>query len=295
MAGSSGYLRQLANVATLQNKGFEFSMDARIIDTKDFKWNIDFAISADKNKITKLYDDMNELYKLGGYSNNEIQREGNLFVGQSINNIYVYEFNKIAQESDMNYVNSLDLGSRIVKPGDILPLDRNKDDKIDDKDRYAVGNTDPDFYGGISTALSYKGISLNVNSVYSVGARRISYLYETLMNGYGTSAAHKDMAQRWMPDNTNTTIPRAYSDGGRFGLGEVDQAIQNASFFRISTITLSYTLPAKLLNTLKIDNLKFYLTGNNLFTFTKYKGFDPEGGDWYPSSKMYVAGLNFSF
>jgi TonB-linked SusC/RagA family outer membrane protein len=295
MAGSSGYSTQLANVGLMENKGVELSIDADLIDARDFKWDLGFTLSANKNKITKLYDNMDVLYKLGGYSNNEIQREGNLFVGESINNIYVYKFDKIAQDEDMNYVNSLDLGSRIVKPGDILPLDRDGNGIINDNDRYIVGNTDPDFYGGIHTSFSYKDISLNVIGTYSVGADRISYLYENLMSGKGASAAHEDMKNRWTPENTNTNIPRAYSEGGRFGLNEVDWAVQDASFFRLSVVTLSYKLPAKWLDAVKIDNLRLYVTANNLATFSKYKGFDPEGGDWYPTSKMYVVGLNLTF
>ena len=295
MSGSSGYQRQLANLGSMENKGVEFSVNTNIIDTKDFKWDMSFNISADRNKITRLYDDMDAIYNLGGYSNNEIQREGNLFVGKSINNIYVYKFDKIAQESDMGYVNSLDLSSRIVKPGDILPLDKDGNGRIDDADRSVVGSTDPDFYGGITTSLSYKGFALNVAANYSVGAEKNSYLYEMLMGGHGASAAHRDIANRWTPENTNTNIARAYSEGGRYGYGDVDWAVQDASYLRLSVITLSYSLPNKWLSPLKIDNLRFYVTGNNLVTFTKYKGFDPEGGDWYPTSKMYVFGLNLSF
>ncbi|MDR0799662.1 MAG: TonB-dependent receptor, partial [Dysgonamonadaceae bacterium] len=300
-AGSSGYLRELANVGAMENKGIEISVNANLVETRDFSWGGGLTFSSARNKITRLYDGVETVWKLGGYSNNEIQREGNLFVGESINNIYVYKFDRIVQESDMDYVNSLDLGNRIVKPGDILPEDRDHNGIINDKDRYVVGNTDPDFYGGIHTTLAYKGLSLNVVTTYSVGADRISYLYETLMDNSGLLSTHEDMKNRWTPENTNTNIPRAYNLGdwgllgGRYGVGETDWAVQDASFFRISTMTLAYNFPTTLINKAKIGSLRVYVTGNNLFTFTKYKGFDPEGGDWYPTSKMYVVGLNLSF
>ena len=294
-APSYGYLRQLSNVGSMQNKGVEISANANVLDIAGFTWNLGGTLSFAKNKVTSLYDDKTTLWKLGGYSNNEIQRTENLFVGESINNIYVYQFDRIVQESDADYISSIDWGDHIVRPGDPIPVDRNNDHKINDLDRYIVGNTDPDFYGGVNTELAYKGLSFSVNGVYSVGARRISSLYESLMTGKGTTAAHIDMLDRWTPENTNTRIPRAYSDGGRYSLTEMDWAIQDASFFRISTMTLAYNIPSRWLEKVKIGSLRLYVTGNNLFTFTKYKGFDPEGGDWYPTSKMWVVGLNLSF
>ncbi len=294
-APSSGYLTKIDNVGALENKGIEFAVNASPVKTDKWHWDISLNVAADKNKITKLYGDVTEIYNLGGYSNNEIQREGNLFLGQPLNTIYVYKFDRIVQESDMEYVNSLELGSRIVKPGDILPLDKDNNSIINDLDRYVVGSKDPDFYGGASTSIGYGGLELNVNATYSVGAERISYLYETLINSTGTSGAHADLAYRWTPENTNTNIPRAYSDGGRFGLYEVDWSVQDASFFRLSEITLSYNIPKNILSPVKIANLRIYATGNNLFTFTNYKGYDPDSGDWYPSSKMYVIGMNIGF
>ena len=95
--------------------------------------------------------------------------------------------------------------------------------------------------------------------------------------------------------NTNTDIPRAYSESGRFGIGEVDWAVQDASFFRLSAVTLSYTFPRAWMKQVYAENLRLYVTGNNLVTATKYKGFDPESGDWYPSSRMWVVGVNLSF
>lgn len=294
-APTSGYLTKIDNVGAMENRGVEFSLNGSIIDTKDFTWNASFNIASARNKVTKLYGDVTEIYNLGGYSNNEIQREGNLFLGQPINTIYVYQFDRIVQESDMPYVNSLQMGSRIVKPGDALPKDRDGNGIINDLDRYAYGKKDPDFYGGISTNIQYKGIALNIQTTFSKGAHRVSYLYETLMGGVGNSAAHKDMLNRWTPTNTNTNVPRAYSEGGRFNLGEMDWAIQDASFFRLSDVTISYTLPKSILSFVKLDNFRLYITGNNLVLVTPYKGYDPESGDWYPSSRMFIVGLNLSF
>lgn len=292
---SSGYLDQLANVGTLRNRGIEFSINATPIRTKDWNWNIGFNISADRNKIIKLDGQAQEIYKLGGMSNNEIQTEGNLFVGESLNTIYMYLFDRIIQESDMDYVNSLELGSRTAQPGDILPLDRDHNGIINDKDRTVVGVKDPKFYGGIHTTVSWKGLELTLVGNYSYGAKKTSFLYNSLVTSDGRSVAHKDILNRWTPENTNTLIPRAYHAFSGFGYGSTSLCLQDASFFRLSSATLAYTFPRKLINKIYLDNLRIYFTGSNLFTATKYKGFDPETGDWYPNMRMYVVGLNISF
>lgn len=292
---SSGYLDQLANVGTLRNRGIEFSINATPIRTKVWNWNIGFNISADRNKIIKLDGQAQEIYKLGGMSNNEIQTEGNLFVGESLNTIYMYLFDRIIQESDMDYVNSLELGSRTAQPGDILPLDRDHNGIINDKDRTVVGVKDPKFYGGIHTTVSWKGLELTLVGNYSYGAKKTSFLYNSLVTSDGRSAAHKDILNRWTPENTNTLIPRAYHAFSGFGYGSTSLCLQDASFFRLSSATLAYTFPRKLINKIYLDNLRIYFTGSNLFTATKYRGFDPETGDWYPNTRMYVVGLNISF
>ena len=295
LSPSFGYSYRLDNVGTLENKGIEFAFDIAFVKTRDWNWTFGFNIATAKNKIVELYDGVQEIYNLGGWSNNEIQRTGNLFVGQSINSIYVYEFDRIIQESDMDYVNSLDVGGRVVNPGDMLPRDRDGNGIINDADRYVVGNTDPDFYGGIHTELSWRGLELQVVTTYSYGARRISGLYESLVSSYGTSAAHADLANRWTPKNTDTRIPRAYSESGRFNVWELDWGIQDASFFKISSITLSYTFPQRWMDAIRFDHLRIYFTASNPFCFTHYKGWDPESGDAYPSSRMFVGGLNVSF
>ena len=75
----------------------------------------------------------------------------------------------------------------------------------------------------------------------------------------------------------------------------MDFSVQDASYLRLSTMTLAYTLPKKLVNTMKLDNVRFYTTASNVFCWTPYKGYDPETGDWYPPTRMFVFGLNVSF
>jgi len=291
----TGFNNTIANVGAMTNKGFEFTANARIIKRKDFNWNVSGNISFTKNKVTKLFGDVKAIYSYGGFTSSEIQRTGNLFVGESINNIYVWKYDKIVQEKDMDKISKMNLAGRTVRPGDIMVVDTDGNNIINDEDRYVVGNTDPKFYGGFSTDFKYRGIGLNAIFTYSQGLRRISGRYEGMINSSGLSVAHKDMLNRWTPQNTNTNIPRAYAASGRFGFGEVDWGVQDASFLRLSVLTLSYDLPAILLSKINISNVQIYATGNNVFCATKYKGFDPEGGDNYPTSRMFVTGIRLDF
>lgn len=295
LSTTTGFNNIISNVGALENKGVEVAVNARIIEKGDFTWSVSGNISSAKNKVTKLYGDVTAIYNKGGYTGVEIQREGNLFLGKSLNSIYVYKFDKIAQASDMDRVAEMDLGGRTVRPGDVLPVDRDDNGIINDDDRYVVGSKDPKFYGGFSSDLTFKNFSLNTVFTYNYGAKRISYLYEGFMNGSGMSAAHTDMLDRWTPQHTNTDVPRAYNGGGRYSLGDVDWGVQDASFLRLSALTLAYTVPKEILNKAKIQNLRIYFTGSNLFVATKYKGYDPEGGDDYPMSRMFVTGINLGF
>ena len=179
----------------------------------------------------------------------------------------------------------------------MLPKDQNGDGYINDADRVVCGSSDPLFYGGLSTALSWKGLSLDIFCNYSYGGKQISWLYEGLLNtaGMPVGTAHVDILDRWTPENPSNTIPRAAYIGGRYSRSETSLALQDASFFRVSNVTLSYTFPAQLTRKAFIENLRLYVTGNNLLTFTKYKGYDPEMGDYYPATRMYVVGLNITF
>jgi TonB-dependent starch-binding outer membrane protein SusC len=291
LSPSAGFRDVIANVGAMQNRGVEVSLNATVIRKKDLVWSLSGNISSASNKITQLFGDVKAILNRGGFTGNEIQREGNIFLNKSLNSIYVYR-HKIAQDSDMDYVASLDLGGRTVRPGDILPIDIDQNGIINNDDRVIVGTRDPKFYGGFTSDLRYKNFSLNAVFTYNYGAKRISPLYERYMNGTGMSAAHEDMLDRWTPTNTNTNIPRALNVGGRYSISEVELGVQDASFIRLSALTLAYTLPATLLTKVKMQNVRLYVTGSNLFLISAYKGYDPESGDDFPMSRMIVTGIN---
>lgn len=298
---TSGFNSALANIGAIENKGIEFSLNARVIEARDFQWNISANISADKNKVTQFYGKNDAIYKIDADRN--LQKEGNLFLGESRNTIYIWRTGGIAQEVDMDRLKNIDFSGRQVNPGDLYPLDVNDDKVIDDKDRVIVGSPDPKFYGGFSTDFSYKGLTLNAVFNYSYGARKLSPYYETLITSRGTSIASVDLVDRWSPENTDAKFPRPiYNDPtdtgtmyyNAYSASQMDFSVQDASFLRLSTLSLAYTFPKNIVEKMKLGSLRVYSTISNVFCLTPYKGYDPETGDWYPPTRMFVFGLNVS-
>ncbi|MDR0574073.1 MAG: TonB-dependent receptor [Tannerella sp.] len=296
---TSGFSEAIENVGTIENKGIEFTVDAKIIHTRDWDWNVSANFSADKNKVTQLYDNVNAIYKYDDYGS--LTKTDNLFLDQPRNVIYILKTGGIAQQNDMSRLNQTDWNGRNVNPGDLYPQDINNDNKITDlDDRVIIGSADPKFYGGFSTELIYNDLSLNAVFNYSYGAKKLSYMYESLITSVGRGPASIDLLDRWSPENTGAKNPRPILNEpgvnyNAYSASNLDHSVQDGSFLRLSTLTLAYTLPRQWTNTLKANNLRIYTTASNVFCLTPYKGYDPETGDWYPPTRMFTFGVNLTF
>lgn len=292
---TTGYKETIENIGAIENKGIEFALNANLLETRDWNWNFSATFSMDKNKVTKLYGSTGVVYNVDGDRN--IQKEGNLFIGESRNTLYMWKTGGIAQAVDMERLKLINWNDINVNPGDLYPLDVNGDKEINQNDRVVIGSTDPKFYGGFSTDLSWKGLALNAVFSYSYGAKKLSPWYESLIGSTGTSKASTDLLDRWTPENTDAKFPRVIAgvDYARYNAGQMDFSVQKASFLRLSALTLSYNLPKKVLDSMKVNNLRVYATGTNLFCLTDYNGYDPETGDWYPPTRMWTFGVNLAF
>jgi TonB-linked SusC/RagA family outer membrane protein len=292
---TTGYGETIENIGAIENKGLEFALNANVLKTQNWDWNVAATLSMDKNKVTQLYGSTGVVYNVDGDRN--IQKEGNLFLGESRNTIYIWRTGGIAQVTDMAYLNTINWNGYHVNPGDLYPLDDNEDDEIDQNDRVVIGSTDPKFYGGFSTDLSWKGLSLNAIFSYSYGAKKLSPWYETLIGSTGTSVASTDLLDRWTPENTTAAFPRVVAgfDYNRYSISQMDFSVQKASFLRLSALTLAYNFPKETLDAMKLNNLRVYATGSNIFCLTNYNGYDPETGDWYPPTRMWTFGVNLAF
>ena len=125
----------------------------------------------------------------------------------------------------------------------------------------------------------------------------MSPYYESLITSVGSSTASIDLLDRWTPENTDAKFPRVITgvDYNHYSANSMDFSVQDASFLRLSTLTLAYTFPKSIIDKMKLSNLRVYATGSNLFCWTNYNGYDPETGDWYPPTRMYVFGINLAF
>ena len=298
---TSGFSTAYDNIGAINNKGVEFSMNAKLIQNKDFQWNLSANISADRNEVTQLFVDTKAIYNIDDDRN--VGKEGNLFIGESRNNIYSWRTGGIAQVYDMDRLKEINF-PRTVNPGDLYPEDVTGDGEVNQYDMVVIGSTDPKFYGGFSTDFTYKGITLNAVFNYSYGAKKLSPYYESLISSTGKSIASVDLVDRWSPENPNARFPRPiYNDPqdgetnayNAFSAGQMDFAVQDASYLRLSSLSLAYTFPSRMVEKMKLGSLRVYTTASNLFCWTPYKGYDPETGDWYPPTRMFVLGLNISF
>jgi len=292
---SFGYDYQVANVGELANKGIEFSFNALIVNSKDFQWRISGNIAHDKNTVKKLVNGVDVLWNGGDI----MSRDGNLFVGESLNTFYAFKAEKIAQQADMERINDMTFyNGYIVHPGDILPADLDGDGKITaENDMAIVGKADPKFYGGFTTNFAYKHLALHAVFTYSYGAKKFNGQWDALMDGSASfTPASIEQLNRWTPDNTHTDVPRAYRGNkyNRFGYGSTDWAMLDASFVRLAALNLTYNFPSKAIGSF-LNNLSVYASGNNLFLITPYKGYDPEAGEGYPLTRSFTLGVNLSF
>lgn len=299
MPVTTGYLNMYTNVGELQNKGIEIAIGGRIID-KDVKWDVDFNWSKNINKLTQLYGGLTERI-----NNVSSPLDAGWWVGEPLGTIYTYRHEGIWQWNDdpelMDTMKDGRVGGDRFYPGENKLADLDNDGVITGTDREIVGYTDPKGYGGFSTNISYKNFSLNAafNYVYGNKIFNRSYHEYTLGAGYGWTNMMTDQLNRWSVENQGGEIPRAHSTNlDRMLISS--RLMQNGSYLRMKAVTLAYDFPQKLIRPMFMSNLRLYITGENLFTITKFKGGDPESPgtvefETYPNSKAVIFGLNVSF
>lgn len=292
------------NAAKVQNKGYEFAIGYRN-KIKDFKYDISGNISQVKNEVQKLTPGVDYIEE-NGMNVRGTLRPIRSEVGQPIYSYYVYQSTGLFQTQTQadNYLNAK--GEKLqpnAKPGDLIFADRNGDGIINDKDRYFAGSAFPKISYGASLRVEYKGLDLSVVTQGVAGLKvfngmKLSVLKPT--QGYNMST---EILNAWTPENPNSNIPRvSLSDTNRnFGTTS-DWYLEDASYIRFKDITLGYTFGNTLAKRMGINGFRVYATAYNLFTITKYSGFDPEliassGIDQgsYPTPKTYIIGVNLNF
>jgi len=277
----TGYSSILDNLGETSNKGIEITVNTSNIVTKNFTWESTINYSANKNKILDIYGDKKS--DLGN----------RWFIGQPIGVIYDYKLEAIWQTGE-----DASKQDPTAKPGDLKFADINGDSKISaDSDKVILGQTTPKWIGGFTNTFAYKNWHLNIFIQTVQGVMKndpdLNYVDET-----GRRNTPVDVGY-WTPENKSNTRP-ALSYFNTRGYGYPS----NASYTRLKDVTLSYTMSQKLVEALKLGGLTVYASGRNLYTWTKWIGWDPENnysgrgsGDWtnnYPETRSFILGINVS-
>ncbi len=293
--GTTGFARQFRNVGALENKGFEFVLNTQNA-VGQFKWNTSFNIATNKNRVTNIQGQIIE----GGISNMNRVTEG-----QPIGVFFTREYAGVnpANGDALFYKNTTNADGT---------LDRTTvtNNGYNSAQRVVVGNPNPKFVGGITNTFSYKGLDLSVffNGVFGNDVNFYGVGQYSSANGIYEDNQTTDQLDAWTPDNRNTIVPQArylITNGSQ----PSSRYIYDGSYVRLRTLTFGYTLPKSLINRIKLDRVRVYVSGMNLATFTKYKGWDPEvnsdsftsnfaqGNDFYtpPQPRTLLVGLNVGF
>ncbi len=310
LPGYIGVSSILDNVGSIENKGLEIMIGGDPVVTSNFRWNTTLNVTVNRNKVLDLGPNEELTYRpsYGGYN---LGRFMVLRVGEPYGTMTGWEYLgvwKTAQDAEARSYGQL--------PGDPHYLDVNKDGVVDNDDRTIIGNGYPKFTYGWSNRLTYRNFDL---SMLFIGMQGVD-LFNTLRIRResfweGVSPVVND---RWTPQNEDTDVPGmidgAYREAQElqnkiFIAGETSRWVEDASFFRLKTITLSYNFSPNLMQSIGFNKIRVYVSAVNLFTITKYTGYDPEVAqfaNWgdavigvdlsaYPPAKTYTFGAELTF
>ena len=292
------------NAGSVSNKGFEVTLgyDGKI--GNDFQYHINGNVSTYKNKVKSLGSGANIPGKgihLGYFSYTMTEP------GQPIGYFYGYKTDGVfqTQEEIDNYKNNGQMVMPNAKPGDLKFQDLNKDGKLDDEDRTMTGNPHPDFTFGLTLGAEWKGFDISAFFQGSVGNDILNILKYDIYSGTGWYNAPKDILTTYWngPGSTNENF--AIDADSRMNLEMSDWYVENGSYVRLKNLTIGYTLPSEWTKKITINNLRFFVAAQNLFTITGYSGLDPEIGEinnsplykgcdmgFYPQPRTFMFGLS---
>ena len=296
ITGVSGYQTMLKNIGSMENKGFELSIESDNL-TGAFLWNTMFNISFNKNKVLELGG---ESYKDVGEDDGHLKTGSfrRLIIGKPAGVFYGYRFDGIFQNEEecakqTASASPIGVGLRRYK-------DLNGDGVVEaSQDREILGDANPDFFGGMSNTFAYKGVELNVFLQYSYGNKIYNYNAMELETPTGGTNVYRELLDRWTPTNPSAIYPKATTNRS---ILVSDRFLEDGSYLKLKTLSLSYNFQN--INFKHIKGVRLYFTGQNLLTWTKYRGYDPEvsyrgastlqaGEDFggYPQSRTYMFGI----
>ena len=291
LAGTTGFNTIFMNVGTMDNQGWEVAVWTQPYKKKDIIVGFDFNISSNENIIREISD----LYP---NSKGDVTKNGEYLRLLQINNpfgsFYGYKYKGVYADKDATVARGAD-GKPIIgpngqivymrfnyptqdylfQPGDAMYEDVNHDGNINYMDVVYLGNSNPKLSGGFGPSLTYKSLKITTFFNFRIGYDVINGTKMNTSNMYYFDNQSTAVLRRWRKDGDITDIPRGLIGGGYNWLGS-DRYVEDASFVRFRTITARYNFGKKMLDRMKMKTLSAYLTAENLITFTKYTGQDPE-------------------
>ncbi|MDQ6481011.1 TonB-dependent receptor [Dyadobacter sp. LHD-138] len=316
---STGFAAVSTNLGSLENKGVELEIRAAILPVSStLQWVVSFNAAKTKQKILKLPDNLNENNRIGGVQIwdeklGALAWKGGLQEGGRVGDMFSYKQLGIYatdEEAAKAPVDNLISRARKTKyGGDVNWLDADGNGIIDATDRVYVGNPYPVWTGGFSNSLTYKGINLFVRMDYTTGHTIFNYPRAQMIGQFqGDVAISKEALGSWKKPGDVTDVPKYYwADqnaqnnlfrGALSANGGNSRYYESGDFLSLREVSLSYELPKSLLRKVKVSNLRFNLTANNLGYLTKYKGLNPEDGGTdrgrYPIPRTFILGVNVS-
>ena len=282
----------VVNGGTVENTGIEFAIGYADNFSENFKFSVKYNVTYIKNEV--LFVDTNTGFLTGGGFGISQPAPSRMQAGFPMGYFYGYKTNGIFQTQAE--INDSAVGDIIPEPGDIKYVDRNKDGAITDADRGNIGKPLPDATMGLNISLDYKNFDFSAYAFSSIG-NDIVRNYE---RGQQLTNRTNSYLARWTGEGTSNSFPRVSNGATPNGLFS-DFYVEDGSFVRLQNVQLGYTF--KVSDNSRISKLRVYISGNNLLTLTKYKGFDPTassgaplGGGidqgFYPSAKTYLLGVN---
>lgn len=295
----TGFTSSLTNIGELENRGVEFSLSTRNIEG-DFAWNTDFNISANRNKVLKLGANDAPILVT---TNDAISKTE---VGQPVGNYFGYIFDGVLSQKDIDSGMPVYPGS---EAGDPKVRNVNGDKVISADDRTIIGNYQPNFTWGMTNSFSYKGIELSVMLTGSHGGEIMNQHSRFLKSFNGDRNAYQYVTNYWKsdadPGSGNINKPRVIQNTVQ--AQSSTYWVEDASFVRIKNIRVGYNFPSALMKKWRMSNVKLYVNLENVYVFSDYSNFDPEGSTFqsgyrvgydygaYPNPFTATAGLSFSF
>ncbi len=291
------------NIASVKTEGFEFNLGYKDVEG-DLKWSASLNLGTSKNEATSLGNSVAAIQNAPFEADN-LNR---IVVGDPLYHFYGWQTDGLFQNQSEIDNHATQPGA---EPGDIRFKDINGDGVINAEDKTSIGDPNPDLTYGLNLSASYKGFDL---TVFFSGVKGIDIYNTTRYDLEGMTRLFNSgtaVLNRWTGEGTSTTIPRAAQGDPNGNTRVSDRFVEDGSFTKLRNITLGYTLPSQIQNKLGLGQIRFYVSGQNLFTITDYSGYDPEIGSrvqsfsgvseigidrgFYPQPRSVIGGIKLTF